>query len=418
MSLEQIAQLLQQRMGLDASTVGLGVVEHAVLQRMTRQRLDTTEAYLLQLQQDAEELQQLIEEVVVPETWFFRDLHPFQALAQSLENELQRRPLRLLSLPCSTGEEAYTLAMTLLDAGLEDGDFHIDGIDISQRNLAAARTARYRPNAFRGDQLGFRERYFNAIGGIYELDPRVRRTVHFECANLLETDLGTGRDPYDVIFCRNLLIYFDRPTRERALDVLDSLLHDDGLLFLGHAEANALQGRPFQPLPQPRCFGFRRLADRPSPREPQPVARPLDWTPSSRLRRPRPAAPALATAAALSQPEPPAETAPSLEQRLAEIEGMADQGALEDAAAACEALLQTEGPVARAFYLLGLIRHASNHIEAADALLRKALYLDPDYCPAISQLALLCERQGKAAEAGRLRQRLARCLERHPEPSS
>ena len=127
---------------------------------------------------DSPRQRQLIETVIVPETWFFRDREAYVALVKVvLEEWLPAHgdgPLRLLSAPCSTGEEPYSMAMALFDAGLPANRFHIDALDISARSLARARRAFYGRNSFRGTNLSFRGRYFQAAAGGHHLAEAIR----------------------------------------------------------------------------------------------------------------------------------------------------------------------------------------------------------------------------------------------------
>ena len=159
MAYVQIEELLQQTMGLDVASIGTSAVERAVLARAAECKLDGAVAYLARLRSSAAELQALIEAVVVPETWFFRDMHAYAALVRIAQEEwLRAHPesvLRLLSVPCSTGEEPYSMAMALADAGFPAERYRIDAVDISARCLRRATTALYGRNSFRGRELGF-----------------------------------------------------------------------------------------------------------------------------------------------------------------------------------------------------------------------------------------------------------------------
>jgi chemotaxis protein methyltransferase WspC len=145
---------------------------------------------------EEKELQQLIELVVVPETWFFRDHEACATLARyAIEEWRPAHPdsmMQLLSLPCATGEEAYSMAMALLDAGLPASRFRIDAIDISIKALARAREAVYGRNSFRSTDLSFRDRYFTGAGDTYLLSETVRRQVHFQPGNLVDEQLLPG----------------------------------------------------------------------------------------------------------------------------------------------------------------------------------------------------------------------------------
>lgn len=181
--------------------------------------------------------------MVVPETWFFRGVEAFDALARAFAplRADGSRTLRLLSLPCSTGEEPYTLAMALLDAGWTPERLRIDAYDISERALAKATHAVYGANSFRGRELAYRDRHFRALGhGRWQLSAQVRQCVRLHRANVLDLDFLPAQATYDAVFCRNLLIYFDPDTQVRTVGVLARALAEDGLLFVGAAETGLL----------------------------------------------------------------------------------------------------------------------------------------------------------------------------------
>ena len=176
---------------------------------MRARTVESQDAYWDLLLRSREELQHLIETVVVPETWFFRDPQAFPAMtaaAVQLRSKDMSRPLRLLSLPCSTGEEPYTMAMALLDAGLPSRAFRIDGVDISTHSLGRARAGAFGRNSFRSRDLTFRDRHFEPVERGFRIRDTVRTPVHFHQGNMLDRDFLANADPYDVVFCRNLLI--------------------------------------------------------------------------------------------------------------------------------------------------------------------------------------------------------------------
>src|SRR3982074_983393 len=214
-------------MGLDAESIGVASVERAVRERLAARGLEDVQVYWEQLSAVEQELQELIEAIVIPETWFFRDPQAFTALVQVVREEWLAKhlegALRLLSLPCSTGEEPFSMAMALLDGGLPPSRFHIDAIDISTRAIAWAEQGTYGKNSFRSKDLSFRDRYFEPAERGHRLSDGVRRQVHFRHGNLLSAGWLHGAHGYDVIFCRNVLIYFDVITQCRAIEVLGRL---------------------------------------------------------------------------------------------------------------------------------------------------------------------------------------------------
>src|SRR5437016_1154827 len=178
-----IESLLRETMGLDAASIGSALIHRTVRLRMKSLGLKRIEEYRQLLDSSRAEWNELVEAVVVTETWFFRDREPFAALVRLVLEEWlpahPTAPLRLLSLPCSSGEEPYSLAMALLDAGVPSGRFQIDAADISGRALARARQGIYRKNSFRGGDLGFRDRYFQAGKEGFLLRPEIRHSVNF-----------------------------------------------------------------------------------------------------------------------------------------------------------------------------------------------------------------------------------------------
>jgi chemotaxis protein methyltransferase WspC len=417
-------------MGLNVSSIGSAAIARAVQERLSACKVGDLHGYQELLRESGTELQALIEAVVVPETWFFRDRHAFTALTRLVHQEwLPTHPegvLSLLSLPCSTGEEPYSMTMALFDASVPASRFRVDAVDISARNLAQGVHAVYGRNSFRGDELGFRDRHFDATSGGYRLRENVRRQVRFEQGNLFAADLLPGVAIYDVIFCRNVLIYFDRPTQDRALVVLNRLLHAKGVLFVAPAETGLPGSHGLVSTNEPLAFAFRKGDVLPSVKRKaaSPATRPalrrlaghtgastssaaLTGGPVIRAGRA-----ASATSAVASRTVVPAGRSTGPVADLAEATRLADQGHFVEAATCCEEHLRVSGPSATAFYLLALVRDATgNHSEAA-AYYRKALYLDSNHYDAQIHLALLMEKQGDSAGAQVVRNRARRLEEK------
>jgi chemotaxis protein methyltransferase WspC len=396
--------LLKEMMGLDSASVGGASIERAVRLRMARVGLDQREDYWQQLRSSKAELQQLIEAVVVPETWFFRDPEAFAALVRLAVAELQpsapANVLRLLSIPCSTGEEPYSIVMALLDGGFSPEQIQVDAVDISARALFQAKHGVYGSNSFRGQNLVFRDRYFRPTVNGYAMAASVLDKVNFRQGNLLADDLHLDERPYDVVFCRNVLIYFDRATQERTMRRLGSFLVPSGFLFVGPAEAFLASCNGFVSVNQAMSFAFRR-----NPAKgltPSVASLPAPVKPLKTKLRPggqRPAkAEVLVSVAAL---------APRLDD-LRTASGLADAGRLQEASEVCESHLRQHGPSAEAYYLLSLVRDAMGNWQEAAEYYRKTLYLEPDHVEALMHLALLTENQGDIAAAGRLRERARR----------
>ena len=411
-----IVALLRHTIGLNPDVIGAETIVRAVRQRMAQCGTSDVQTYLDRIQTSEQELHALIDEVIVPETWFFRDQMPFAYLGRYVMAEWfpidQHAVLRVLSLACSTGEEPYSLAMALLDTGLASQHFRIDAVDVSHKALRWARGAVYGSHSFRGDDLVFRQRYFEPSDEGYRLCERVRRMVTFMHGNVLDAHLLADQQPYNVIFCRNMLIYFDETARSRAMKAVDRLLTPEGLLFVGYAETGLFRASGYVPVRYPRAFAFRKAGarhERPRPPQSSSPARsrtPHDpgeqpAAPHPRQWPPSPAAPGAVSGEASS---PGDAQAPALET----ARRLADQGELEAAATLCETFMRAHGPSAPAYVLLGLIRQAAGNAAQAEHCFGRAVYLQPDHYEALIHLALLMEHRGDTAMAAVLRQRAQR----------
>jgi chemotaxis protein methyltransferase WspC len=460
-----VAGLLHRTMGLDASSLGHRAIERAVDQHAAAWRTDghadaTLADYWSALHASPVLLQALIETLTVPETWFFRDADAFRALARLARERLDERaragaralPLRILSLPCSTGEEPYTIAMALLDAGLDAVQFRIDAMDINEHSLAAAQRAHYGRNSFRGNATAFREAHFSRTADGWRLAPRIVETVRFSHANLMQLDMA-ALGVYDFVFCRNVLIYFDRDTQQIALRALDKVLADDGTLFVGPAETGLLMRYGMQSAKIPLAFAFHRAPPedtQTSPRYAAPLATaaalapvysaaPFAWSDpvarnafeaASAVEKfdacvPNWAAPGMTansvpssapSSAPASQPQAPSlpraprKDVPKVPRinPLRAAHELADAGRLGEATAAVNAYLEHHTPHADAFYLLGVLADANGEAGVARAQYRKALYLDPRHPEALAHLATLLELEGDRDGARLLMQRALR----------
>ena len=339
------------------------------------------------------ELKALTELVVVPESWMFRDAEAFHALAAFVRERLAATPARLvriLSLPCAGGEEPYSIAMALTDAAVPRTATLIEAIDLSDTALERARRGRYTRNAFRGAELAFRERHFTQDGNDYQISQALREQVNFSQGNLLAIDATGNAGRYDIVFCRNLLIYFDEATAAAAIAKLRVLLADDGMLFAGYAEVPAFCSHGFTPLRIPGAFALhkeRRTEARAKTRSASPA-------PARTL------APVTSVRATLPAPVPPAAHDGAPPTLLDEAGRLADQGDLAGAARLCH--------TAHAYFILGVISECENKTQAANDYWRRCVYLQPDHYDALCHLALLAEKHGDAVQAGAFRQRAAR----------
>ncbi|XZN91309.1 MAG: CheR family methyltransferase [Microcoleus sp.] len=428
-----IEALLRQKIGLDAMTIGSSTITRAVQRRMADGGLTDINIYLTRLQSSPQELQELIEIVVIPETWFFRDRAPFVFLSNYVISEWWPKnlgkTLRVLSFPCSTGEEPYSIAIALLEAGLSSFNFSIDAADISKVALQVAQQGIYGKNSFRGQNLDFRERYFTNTGDLYHLQEFVKQKVNFIQANIREPNCLIPPNYYDLIFCKNLLIYLDQSSINQTIQLLNTWLKTPGILFLGHSESGQKLPPEFASVRHPLAFAYRKtdMADRASVL----VKKDTNKTNISEFVRESKGA------------ESRSNTSPSWPSRFSTSQGkfvggdasemlsvrsiapetantqpakadldtarhLADRGELPEATKLCQTYLSQNPTNADAYVLLGEIYQATGDRFQAEQSFQKATYLQPNHYEALIHLALLKEERGDIRGATILRQRIQR----------
>ena len=362
MKLAAVLDLLTRRLGVDPASLGSAAVHAAIEARLAASGLGSPERFAARLASDPDSLARLAEDILVPETWFFRGGDLFAHLARRLP-----RPFRALSLPCSTGEEPYSLAIAAAEAGLPASAAHIVGVDVSGRALASARSGLYGPLAFRQTVPERRSAWFRPAGGLWSLVPDIRRRVAFQHGNLLDPSLLGGEPPFDAVLCRNLFIYLVADARQRGLDALARLVKPGGLLVVGHAEPLPLGETRFTRDGPPELFLYRR-AEAVAPARPAP-------------------------------PEPQ-------QDPLVRARQDADAGRLDEAMRACREAEARAGPTAQTQALLGVLHQARLRPQDAARHFRRALNLDPSHREALAHLMLLTQQAGDWVEALALRGRL------------
>ncbi len=190
-----------------------------------------------------EELALIIDVLTVNETYFFREQSQLKTFSEEILSELRdinrdKKKLRIWSAGCSTGEEPYTIAMLVLENGNFNGwNVEIFGSDINQRVLQVARSGIYRKNSFRTTEPYFINKYFKEENSLFRISDNVKQYVNFSHLNLLDPFKVRLVGTMDVIFCRNVLIYFDQMSRKKVVEIFYERLMNGGYLLLGHAES-------------------------------------------------------------------------------------------------------------------------------------------------------------------------------------
>jgi len=210
-----------------------------------------------------DERERLLPHLTNNESYFCRELGSLEVIRDELIPALRPtlrpgEPLRLLSAACSTGEEAYTLAILATEAGLRPAEFRVTGLDLDPVALERARAGRYGPHAFRGTGDTFRRRWFVQDGETWSVRPELRASVEFGPANLAGGTWARALPPQHVILCRNVLIYFGDAAVERTARGLYDALAPGGALFLGHAESLRHVPLPLRFERRPGALFYRR----------------------------------------------------------------------------------------------------------------------------------------------------------------
>ena len=413
----QLAGLLRRAAGLAFDESRRDSLAYSVLERMRARDVKDADAYIALVEGDdgAAERQALVDEVTIPETHFFRNPPQIRALRQFVLPELlrhaaDRRRLRIWSAGCSTGEEAYTVAMLvreLLPASAH-WDVQIVATDISTRALAMAERGHYQDRAFvMTDPLDL-QRFFrlDTDAGSYEVRKEIRDLVEFRHHNLVTEPAPFADGEVDLVLCRNVTIYFDRATTKALMQRLSTTLREGGYLFLGHAETLWQVSDAFSLVALGDAFVYRRptrgtepkagerravLPDRRTENEPRP-------TKADRRRGPedRRTTPAVVPAAPTREVQPPAAVDP-LEAVRSAVAG----GRYGDAADLAAEVASADPLRQEAHYLHGLALTNLGRDAEALVVLRKATYLAPDDGFAHFLLAGALERAGETLAAAR-----------------
>ena len=401
MSRQSLLDLLHQRIGLDAGSLGERVLDDAFAEARAALGAANDEALYAKALVHPQAFAEIVERFVVPESWFFRAGDQYTDLVRYARGQRERRPLRILSLPCASGEEAYSAVIALLEGGMPPGDIEVLGIDVSQMAIERARAGVFRNNALRGQSIP--NVWIEPKAGGFVIADGIRQCARFRVGNALDPTLLEPSERFDVVFCRNLLIYLHPEARHRLLRTLLTALAPGGLLLAGQAEAlnsisDELQpyegGCPLSYVREPASPADERKSESMAARLPLIESVPVDKPPPKRSTAPR--------------SEPVTELSP---------QALADAGRLQEARDACHRQLQRHPEDIEALFLLGLVESARADLTAADEAFARVCYLDRNHIPAMDHRIALAERLGRPELAADLRQRSQRLRKRLARPA-
>lgn len=453
--------LVEDRCGLHFDESRRTSLQASVGTRMRQLRLDGLDEYYRHLcaQPADDEFRTLINLVTITETCFFRDHLQFRLLQRHIlptllaEGGGERKTLRIWSAGCSSGEEAYSVALTLWDMGLyraqRDWTFEIVGTDVNTEKLEAASRGVYAPRALRhveGDRL---QRHFQPAGKHFQLKDDVRRLVRFQYGNLTEEPTPQpSSERQDIILCKNVAIYFRPEARRRLVRRLYEALNDGGYLLLGHSESLWQMENGLALVEHEGAFCYRKMSARPPAGWPGLLASDLgrrEATVPPRRRGPSPARGRASRTAASQAPSavPPAQATGQYDRCLAmlqaeewtQAEAAVDaliqsspafvpayllrggiyihRGRYEQAEEQAECVLRLDDLEARAHLLIGMIAARDGRHDRAREALRRALYLDDSLALAYFWLGNLYRERGDIERACGEYEQMIRRHERH-----
>ena len=388
---------------------------------------------------DAAGMEVLASHLTIGETYFFRDEDAFAALSTRIlpalidkRRRAGNRKLRIWSAACCTGEETYSLGILLRRLLPDIADWRVTllGTDVNPRFLRKAEEGVYGEWSFRGTSPEFRARHFHRLaGGRHALSPAIRRMATFTQLNLAaDADLASVRNgAFDLILCRNVLMYFTPAQAAKVVRELHRALHDDGWLAVAPCEASQTLFARFQPAHDDGAMFYRkgglktgRTAGKGASTRPAvPLAR----------DRPRPAkshaahvapprapehAPSVATSKSMVPLAWPPETIPSIEAIAARAQALADQRRMGEALACCDRWIAAGKLDPEAHYLRGMILAEMGDMSEACAALERSLYLAPGGVMASLALANLERNRGRGGQAVRHYRHILALLERLP----
>ena len=242
----KLAEFLYRRTGMVFNETKRYYVERRIMDRMAATSNAKFAHYFTYLRGETQgEVEQLINAFTINETYFYREDHQLECLARDLLPERVRgkrtdQPLRIWSVPCSSGEEPYSIAMWLLEnwPQVDTYDIEIVGSDIDTQVLEAAATGIYGKRALMRLSAALIDKYFRRLDEHrWQILDDLRQSVQFSRVNLMETRETRPQGRFDVIFCRNVLIYFDEESRRLAAENLFESLLPGGYICLGHTES-------------------------------------------------------------------------------------------------------------------------------------------------------------------------------------
>jgi chemotaxis protein methyltransferase WspC len=391
-SYEEIKELTAKNFGISTSSIGDSFTK------------DCLDSYIKKLdiegmsdKTDNQEkfLEGFFEYIKVAETWFFRQPESFRYLKTIAQNKLHttKEKIRILSIASSTGEEAYSIAMALESSCIGKESYILDAVELSAVSLEKAKAAVYSKNSFRQTLTKSEQEYFEKEGELHRVRSDIRMIPNFIKGNFLNTNVLNSVEKYDIIFCRNLLIYFTDSARKAAINKIKDLLNDDGLVFTGYSEFVFFLQNGFHDLEQKLSFACKlgEISQKPeliTVKKRSPLKKPI-------------------LKSDINQPTKDIQPSVNDEStnKFWELEILANSGELENAKELALKACESDSVNPKELTICGAVFSACEMQEKAIVCLERAIYLNPNEEEALMHLALIYENMGKIQQAELLKNR-------------
>lgn len=366
----------------------------------------------------------LVGSLTIGETYFFRELATIEALGKVIMPAIARqrgRSLRIWCAGCATGEEPYSIAMYLAEQpDLANWHISLTATDINPTFLKRAQKGEYTKWSFRTTPDHYKNHYFNKINdNLYEVKEAIRRNVKFVRLNLAETEyrsLSTMSEGFDVIFCRNVLMYFSPDTIRSIIDRFAGALAPDGFLIVSQTECSDYFSAAFETVQHDGSFFYRKKNASPLV-VPQSVPKtkirshdPLKT--GTNLIHARPIQPLHEASSKIGtvEHENALKQSRSGDRLFAKAEKLANRGFLADARALCEQGIECDSLNIHGHYLHATILQESGNLPEAVSAIKKALYLEPDFVMGYYTLGTIEQKLGNTRQALRNFDNMAKLL--------
>jgi len=253
--LQKIANFLHKNIGICLEEEKLKRFKRKIEDILIKNNIKTFNEFyhLIRFEKDEKLIQELINAITINETYFWRENEQFEILTKEIlpqivnNSKIKMPTIRILVLPTSSGEELYSIMISLLEDNkvINQANIELLGVDIDSSMISKAKMGLYSKRSVEKLPLNLINKYFTKIGNFYQIDKKLIKYANFLQGNLFNETFVSKLREFDVIFSRNMLIYFDKNDKQKAFNIFYNLLKKDGYLFLGHADGNFISKEKF-----------------------------------------------------------------------------------------------------------------------------------------------------------------------------